>query len=83
MAFSGHKPALALSVNYQRLRARTQSAPYPLFSRAGNRLKMHTKALDYATVGVAVARRTGDSARFAAVNDDDNTIDVLNLNVEK
>jgi hypothetical protein len=44
---------------------------------------MHTKALDYATVGVAVARQTGDSARFAAVNDDDNTIDVLNLNAEK
>jgi hypothetical protein len=36
-----------------------------------------------AAFGIAVARQTGDSARFAAVNDDDNTIDVLNLNVEK
>jgi hypothetical protein len=30
-----------------------------------------------------VSRRSGDSARFAAVNDDDNTIDVLNLNAEE
>ena len=36
-----------------------------------------------AAFGIAVARPTGDSARFAAVNDDDNTIDVLNLNVEE
>jgi hypothetical protein len=36
-----------------------------------------------AAFGIAVARQTGDSARFAAVNDDDNTIDGLNLNVEK
>jgi hypothetical protein len=32
-----------------------------------------------AAFGIAVARPSGDSARFAAVNDDDNTIDVLNL----
>jgi hypothetical protein len=36
-----------------------------------------------AAFGIAVARPTGDNARFAAVNDDDNTIDVLNLNVEE
>jgi hypothetical protein len=36
-----------------------------------------------AAFGIAVARQTDDSARFAAVNDDDNTIDVLNLNVER
>ena len=32
---------------------------------------MHTKALDYAAFGIAVARQTADSARFTAVNDDD------------
>ena len=35
-----------------------------------------------AAFGVAVARPIGDSARFAAVNDDDNTIIVLRLNTE-
>jgi hypothetical protein len=36
-----------------------------------------------AAFGIAIARQSDDSARFAAVNDDDNTIDVLNLNIEK
>jgi hypothetical protein len=35
-----------------------------------------------AAFGIAIARQTDDKARFAAVNDDDNTIIVLGLNAE-